>query len=834
MFRLITLIALVFSLVFTTSSAQNLKRKGGLGVSLMNNVPDSLKIKFDYQTGAFVLQVQPNSTAQNAGIQANDIVLKVNQLAIANTAELVAFAKTLRADDALTFEIKRDKKTLLLNAKVLPRPFEQSDVMTIKYGEFGYKNGWVRTILKTPKDKSPKAYIYFLQGLPCYSLDNMQPLDKTKQAIDKLVELGYAVYMMEKGDMGDNQNCTPCLSMGFTEELDMYDAGYQNLLKIVNVDKTNIFLFGHSMGGTTAPLLAAKYQPKGIVVYGTGFKPWSEYLADAFLIQSSLRGADLGDLRQTLEKFKPYLYQFFYSEKKIEEITKEPLGLAAMSNLLGYSGDGQSRFGRNMQTFKELNSYNIAKALSVFENYTLAIYGECDLNANSADDSMAMIAHVNSQRPGHGTFWLAPKSSHTFEEIGTMQEFIELWDNQAVYQQYAATRFNGKIFEYVDQWISEKLTKTTVPAERKYFRDASEQLPEPGAKRASMDVRMADIDGDKDLDIILANEFQPNTILINDGQANFTDESEKRLPQVIHDSEDIVSKDLDNDGDIDLVFCSEDDKVHEFYLNNGKGFYTAATFQFSPSEANAVISEDINKDGKPDIILGNNGQSQIYLNRGNATFQLDEKRLPIINKVTQDIAATDIDKDGDLDLIFANEDGNLLFRNNGKGFFEDVTENQLPTAPDMESRKVICADADKDGDVDLLFTNVNFRGNKNPQNKLYINNGKGKFTDETNSRLPKDDDHSIDASFLDIDGDSDLDIIVANVFGGKIKTYLNDGKGIFSMGSDRLLGGKIQIDALGIAIGDLNGDGENDIYICDRYNPQVDNKDVLLLREKRK
>ena len=90
------------------------------------------------------------------------------------------------------------------------------------------------------KGKKPKAHIYFLQGLPCYSLDNMQPLDKTKQAIDKMVELGYAVYFMEKGDMGDNQNCPPCLTMGFNEELAMYDAGYQNLLNLSSVNKDKI------------------------------------------------------------------------------------------------------------------------------------------------------------------------------------------------------------------------------------------------------------------------------------------------------------------------------------------------------------------------------------------------------------------------------------------------------------------------------------------------------------------------------------------------------------------------------------------------------------------
>lgn len=833
MHKIIKLLLYVTTLFFiVNATSQNLKRKGGLGVSLYNTIPDSLKNKYDYQSGAFIMQVGPNTTAQLAGLLPNDIITKVNETPISNATDLINFAKKIRANDEVTFYFIRNKSNLTLNAKVVPKPMEQSNTMDIVYGEFQYKTGWVRTILKSPKGKKPKAHIYFLQGLPCYSLDNMQPLDKTKQAIDKMVELGYAVYFMEKGDMGDNQNCPPCLTMGFNEELAMYDAGYQNLLNLSSVNKDKIVLFGHSMGGTTAPLLAAKYQPKGIVVYGTGFKPWSEYLVEAFLIQPAYRGADLGDLRATIEKFKPYIYQFFYTDRSVDEISKEPMGMAMLNNLLGYIGNSQTKFTRHISTFKELNQHNVAKALSEYNNYTLAIYGECDLNANNPLDNIAMIEHVNNQRPNHGTFWLAPKSSHSFEEIGTMKEFIELWDNQQAYHQYAANRFNGKIFEYVDEWLNTVLLKETSKNEPKYFVDVSEQLPEPGSKKASMDVKAGDIDYDGDLDIVLANEFQPNSILINDGKGNFTDESEKRLPQIIHDSEDVLIEDFDGDGFVDLIFCSEDDKVHEFYLNNGNGHFKPAQYQFPNSEANAIISEDINKDGKPDVIFGNNGQNQIFINKGKGKFELEENRLPKVEKVTQDLAFLDIDNDGDLDLIEANEDGNQLYENEGKGFFKNITKTHFLANIDMESRKIAFSDVDRDGDKDLFFANVNFRGNKNPQNRLFINNGKGKFTDETTNRLPEDQDHTIDAIFVDIEDDKDLDIVAANVFGGKVKVYLNDGRGNFTLGGDRLLGGKIQVDALGVIQADFDGDKKGDLYFCDRYNPQIDNKDVLLFKIK--
>lgn len=815
-----------------TAMCQQLTRKGGLGVGLYTQVNDSLKAALNYKQGAILLQIFPNTTAQKAGLLPSDIITRVNNTDIASAAELVAFAKTLREGQKLAITLTRNGKEMLIDAVVLPRPMEQSSNMNIVYGSFAYKSGQVRTTYKSPKGREPKAYIYFLQGLPCYSLDNLQPLDKTKQAIDKLVSLGYAVYVMEKGDMGDNAGCPPCATMGFNEELNMYDEGYKHFKKMPGVDSMRIYLFGHSMGGTTAPLLAAKYQPKGVVVYGTGFKPWSEYLIDAYHIQLSLRGADLGELRANTEKYKPYLYQFFYTNTPVEEIAKDPKGMIALNQLLGYNPENQTGFsGRHINTFRELNQHNVAKGFSDFENYTLAIYGECDLNANSPADNIALIEHVNAQRPGHGTFWLAPRSSHTFEEIGTMQEFIDLWDNPQAYQQYAATRFNGKIFEYVDKWIDSTQLKKSGANVIRLFSDATEQLPIAGAKRASMDCKAADIDADGDLDIIKANEFEANSVFINDGYGNFKDESALRLPQVVHDSEDVIAEDMDGDGDADLIFCSEDDKVHEYYLNDGKGNFKTAPFIFDNSEANAVITGDVNKDGKPDVIFGNNGQNQIYINKGNGNFTLETARLPLINKVTQDLALVDIDTDGDLDLAEANEDGNQLYLNNGKGFFKLITATHFISNDSIESRKIAFADVDKDGDMDLFLANVNFSGDKNNQNHLYINNGKGKFTDESSIRLPLDDDHSIDAIFEDIDNDGDADIVIANVFGGKLKSYMNDGKGIFSQGDDKLLGGKIVMDALGVIAADFNKDGLRDLFFCDRYTPQKDGFDLLLLKK---
>ena len=454
------LLTILFQSVIVNATAQHIKRKGGLGVGFYQNIPDSVAARLAYKEGAIVQKVYPNTTAEAVGVQNDDIITRVNKIAIKAPAQLAAEAKKLRATEIIELDVIRNGKSLTLKGTVLERPKEKSDVADVVYGEFAYKNGYVRTIYKTLKGKKPLGTIYFLQGLPCYSMDNFQELDKTKQALDAMVDRGFAVYRMEKADMGDNVNMAPCETMGYNEELDMYLAGYKNLLTLKDIDTSKIFVFGHSMGGITAPLVAEKFQPKGVVVYGTGFKPWMDYMLDAYLIQLQYYGEDLATLRDTLEIFKPYVYDYFYNEKPIDEICKEPMGLRAMQEVLSYNPANKlGASGRSPLVFKEMNRHNMAKAWRNTSGYVLAVYGECDIAANNADDHKALISYVNKVHPGKGTFWLVPGTTHTFEEIGTMQDYINWQSNPAAYYQYAATRFNPEVFDYVCNWMKDVLNK---------------------------------------------------------------------------------------------------------------------------------------------------------------------------------------------------------------------------------------------------------------------------------------------------------------------------------------------------------------------------------------
>ena len=351
-------------------------------------------------------------------------------------------------------------------------------------------------------------------------------------------------------------------------------------------------------------------------------------------------------------------------------------------------------------------------------------------------------------------------------------------------------------------------------------------LPYQDLQRLSMDAGIADLDNDGDMDILIANEHRPNILLINDGKGRFTNESAQRIPQVNHDSEDIGIADFDLDGDLDIIVVSEDDKTNELYLNNGDGTFTDAGSRIPVTgTSNSVVVFDINLDGAPDILIGNNGQNNLLINDGKGHFK-DEttERFGEFIDVTQDLSLGDIDNDGDQDLLVGNEDANRILINNGKGFFEDQSARRLTyRSAAEETREVDVADIDGDGDLDMLYGNVQaFVEGAPRQNRLLLNDGKGFFSDITATHLPKDDNRCFGVAFLDIDGDGDADIMTGNTNGARFagetpfSVYLNDGKGKFTDATGSFLPENIKGRGFDIDFVDFNGDNINDLFLSNR------------------
>lgn len=341
----------------------------------------------------------------------------------------------------------------------------------------------------------------------------------------------------------------------------------------------------------------------------------------------------------------------------------------------------------------------------------------------------------------------------------------------------------------------------------------------------TMDAASYDIDQDGDIDIVLAIEFGQNILLKNNGEGSFQDIV---LFKLTHDSEDIGIADFNGDGNADIVFVSEDDMKNELYFNYGKDVFVDVSKNLPVDGiSNAVVVMDVNNDQHVDIIIGNNGPNNILLNKGDGTFidATNERLKSENNDATQDLELADIDNDGDADILEANEGQNKVYINNGKGIFRDETENRLPIEIN-ESREVITGDIDADGDLDIYYANVQFSMKSMPASKLLINDGNGFFTHAEKKQIPTDTHSNFTAKFIDLDGDNDLDILTGSsvIFGhevGSLYAYINDGAGIFSLDKLEYLERLKRVgNVFDINEADYDNDDINDIYIARRASEE--------------
>jgi hypothetical protein len=198
---------------------------------------------------------------------------------------------------------------------------------------------------------------------------------------------------------------------------------------------------------------------------------------------------------------------------------------------------------------------------------------------------------------------------------------------------------------------------------------------------------LGDVDNDDDIDLMVGNSgtTTTNRLYLNVGGTLTLDTN---LPGDTSDTRSIALGDVNNDGFIDLV-AGNYNEPNQYYLNLGEngswqGFDAALNVAGDVNDTTAVSLNDINGDGDPDVVVGNDGQpTRLYLN-GNVDddtglwngFETGEdvgvNGASDVDATgpTTSIALANISNDDDLDLVvgeygapnrifLGDDDGNL-------------------------------------------------------------------------------------------------------------------------------------------------------------------------------
>jgi Flp pilus assembly protein TadD len=274
--------------------------------------------------------------------------------------------------------------------------------------------------------------------------------------------------------------------------------------------------------------------------------------------------------------------------------------------------------------------------------------------------------------------------------------------------------------------------------------------------------------------------------------------------------------DVDNDGWLDLFAIGGDGRGYLFH-NSGNGTFTDVTAKVGIGDvhgARRALFVDLDHDGDLDLLLVGPRGRAVYRNNLDGTFTESSAAYGIAaTNPASDAAFADFDGDGRIDLYVAGAQGSgTLLHNGGAQRFTDATASS-GLANAGAASVVAVADYDNDGNADLFLAGA--------EPALWRNRGDGTFTRDTRADAALRALRGLAisaATFVDYDNDGWIDLVVgANGSGGKPALFLfrNDGTGTFLDRSSVLPAPLRAVGAHGLAVSDIDDDGDEDLTILD-------------------
>jgi FG-GAP-like repeat len=331
-------------------------------------------------------------------------------------------------------------------------------------------------------------------------------------------------------------------------------------------------------------------------------------------------------------------------------------------------------------------------------------------------------------------------------------------------------------------------------------------------------VALGDFNGDKKQDIVATSRFGDKvSVLLNQGDGSFAPAVDAAVGT---QPTGVATADFNGDGKQDVAVSNWQSNDVSVLLGTGTGsLRQQRRYPSGGCCVNAIQAGDVNKDGKPDVVVATQHNVAVLLNKGDGTFA-EAKNFVTGGGVGSGVAIGDLNGDAnpDLAVTFTNS-GVTAMLGDGKGSFTPSTTLRTADGIGQEAKAVAIGDLNKDGKGDLVV------GSSSDPDGLSILLGKGNGTfaaplkaRSSNAGTPG----SYSVAITDADGDGTSDLAVANIHADTVAVLFGRGNGTFSRPLE-FKAGRFP-DAL--AAGDIVGASAVDLAVANQGS-----RDVTVLRK---
>jgi pimeloyl-ACP methyl ester carboxylesterase len=433
----------------TLVQGQDLKRSAFLGAMLT----DVARVEEDLgtDTGLHMPEILPGGSLGEMGVPVGSVLQQVNDKPVSSMQELMGTLSGIKEGDKLKVSVFTGGQLKTYRGIAKGKPQEEHPNAQVEYGTVQYEGNRLRSLLYLPDGVAQPPVVFFLQGYTCQSIE-MRNNNPAKQLIDTWINQGYAVFLVEKPGMGDSESAVPCMEIDFDEELLAFSHAYRDLRQNTLIDNSQIFLFGHSMGGIVAPLLAGEHAPAGIMVFGIVGKNWYDYMIDIYTEQPLLFGTPEAQIKADNRYNLPFVKDLLVHKKSNEELLASELyGDFLQDNGIAQSLEQGYYIARHYTYWQALADVDVPGAWAKVKAPVLVMHGEYDIQAIHPKYGEMIVANVNEQG-GSASFELFPGTEHAFLKFDSRDELLQVMSSGG-YGNAFQTHFNTAVAKKSLEWM---------------------------------------------------------------------------------------------------------------------------------------------------------------------------------------------------------------------------------------------------------------------------------------------------------------------------------------------------------------------------------------------
>ena len=412
--RGIALVLLMSTASFADAADDALRRRADLGAAIAP--PEG-------SGAARIVRFRPDSVVEKAGLAVGDQIVEINGRPVDEGIAFGAAIRSLRGGDTVRITAKRGDKTLTVEVVPPEMRRERIEGLDVRYGAVTTAKGHVvRTYTTRPAGARGKLpVVVFVPWLSCDAIENpFGARDGWGRMLETVMrESGMQVVRVEKPGVGDSAG-PDCASSDLEDDLAAFRAGIRAALADPLVDASRLFLFGGSIGGALAPVLASEFSVRGVIAAGGFARTWYEHMLDIERRRLTLSGAKASEVNAAMKGFA----EFYDLTLRAGLTPAQAVARNPLLRKLWYDAPGH-QYGRLMRYYQQVQALDVEGAFERLAVPTLIVWGEYDWIMGREESDRAAAIMI-ARDPSLLTYVIRPRMDHHFQTYADpRQAFVE-------------------------------------------------------------------------------------------------------------------------------------------------------------------------------------------------------------------------------------------------------------------------------------------------------------------------------------------------------------------------------------------------------------------------